>query len=40
MDEVGSGGTRGAIQYSLEKYPEKYHKLVVIFVILFKMFQY
>ena len=29
---------RGAIQYSLEKYPEKYHELVMIFMILFKMF--
>ena len=27
----------GAIQYSLEKYPEKYHKLEMIFVILFKI---
>ena len=27
---------RGAIQYSLEKHPEKYHKLVMIFVTLFQ----
>ena len=28
----------GAIQYSLEKYPEKYLELRMIFKILFKMF--
>ena len=36
-EDSESEKTWGAIQYSLEKYLEEYHKLVMIFVMTFKM---